>query len=147
MAKRLVAVNKGVECCGLVSLRNGAMGVEERVLGLDLLGDEVSKLERRGVEGREEGGDGNRDSPRLMVLSAIPEALVSRDGAVICLEPFGRWFCCDIPLEEATTIARLSCMFSTNVKGKLAGPHALCNRTARINRQTREKRNGMAKGK
>jgi len=113
------------------------MGVEERVLGLDRPGDEVSKLERKGVEGSEDGGDGNRDSPRLMVLSAIPEALVSRDGAGICREPFGGWFCCDIPLEEATTIARLFCMFLTNVECKLAGPHALCNRTARINERTR----------
>jgi hypothetical protein len=86
------------------------MGMEELVLKLDLLGDEVSKLERRGVEGREEGGDGNRDSPRLMVLSAMPEALVSTDGAEICFEPFGRRFC-DIPMVKAMARAILSCMF------------------------------------
>lgn len=97
-------VADGVGCSCLVTLRKGAMEVEEVVLQLDLLGDGVSKLERRGVEGIEEGGDGNRDNPRLMVLSAIPEALVSSDAAEICLGPFGCRVGCNIPSKEGARI-------------------------------------------
>lgn len=135
LAREVAAVDERVGRSCLVALGNGTMEV---VLKLDLLGDGVSKLERRGVEGREEGGDGNRDSPRLMVLSAIPEALVSSDAAEMCLGPFGCRFCCDIPsrAKEAVRIGRISCMLSTNVMG---GPHApnLCWRAARINGGTR----------
>jgi len=139
LAREVVAVDEGVGRSCLVALGNDTIEV---VLKLDLLGDGVSKLERRGVEGREEGGDGNRDSPRLMVLSAIPEALVSSDAAEMCLGPFGCRFCCDIPsrAKEAARVGRISCMLSTNVKSRVGGPHApdLCWRAARINGGTRE---------
>ena len=42
------------------------------------------KFVRIGVEGIEDGGSGNRESPRLMVLSAIAEALVSTEAAETC---------------------------------------------------------------
>lgn len=52
--------------------------------GVTLLGEDESKLDRKGVDGMEEGGSGNLDNPRLIVLSAIPEALVSRETRDTC---------------------------------------------------------------
>lgn len=44
------------------------------------LGDGVPpNSDRRGVDGTDDGGSGNLDKPMLIVLSALPDALVSMD--------------------------------------------------------------------
>jgi hypothetical protein len=57
-----------------------ASGVDEGLTG-ERVSDWLSNLEWPGLDGIEDGGSGNRDNPRLIVLSAIPDALVSMDAA------------------------------------------------------------------
>lgn len=69
-----------------MKLRKGTTGGAEgraKLLRLDA-GELPVKFGRTGVEGIEDGGSGNRESPRLMVLSAIAEALVSTEAAETC---------------------------------------------------------------
>ena len=71
--------------CGI----RGALGLM-KVLRI---GEGVSNPERIGVAGNEAGGWGNserrNDSPLLIVLSAIPEAVVSCESAEVCFDAEG----------------------------------------------------------